>query len=144
LEKLNLKAEDLFSDKNKLQKEYALQQQPFGITEEKRKLKETFDAAKSKIAAIDRTLEAATEAEFQKALKGLENLEQKVIRSIKQKSEQSINQVDAIYSRFFPNDLPQERVENFMRFYISNPNFILEVKTTLTPGEKSLIVLTES
>lgn len=144
MEKLGLEAEDIFNEKQKLQKEYVLQQQPFDISAEKAGLENVLREAKAKIAAVDKTLEAATEAELQKALKGLEALEQKVIRSIKQRSEQSINQVDAIHSRFFPGNLPQERVENFLRFYITNPNFIRDLKETLPVLERGVSVLSEN
>jgi len=89
-------------------------------------------------------LEAATEAELQKGLKGIEALEQKAIRAIKQKSEQSIKQIESIYERLFPNDIPQERVENFLRFYLGNPNFIEDIKNNISfSEEKSVVVVQE-
>jgi len=144
IEKLNLKIEDLFGDKNQLIKTYALKQQPFDLENEKETLRKEFLNIRAQISEIDRTLEAATDAELQKNLKGLEALEQKVIRAIKQKSEASINQIETIYGRLFPNNIPQERVENFLRFFIGNPVFIEEVKNQLLPGVDSISILRET
>lgn len=144
MDKLNLQPADFFGDKEKLIKEFALQQQPLDLAPEKENLKKLFEEAKAKLARADKTLEAATEAELQKNLKSLEALEQKGIRAIKQKSEQSINQIEAIYGRLFPNNAPQERVENFLRFYLSNPDFIEQVKKGGGFFEQSVSVLTEN
>jgi len=143
IEKLNLSLEDLFGDKDKLVKRYALQQQPFDIEREKEALRKEFLSIRAQISGVDKTLGAATDAELQKNLKSLEALEQKAIRAIKQKNEQSINQIETIYGRLFPNNVPQERVENFLRFYLSNPDFINEVKNALSGLENSINILQE-
>lgn len=145
MDKLNLKVGDFFGAKDELIKDFALKQQPFDLEKEKDSLKKFYEEAKKKISSIDKTLEAATDAELQKNLKSLEQLEQKAIRAIKQKSEQSINQIEAIHSRLFPENVPQERVENFLRFYLSNPDLIEDVRVSLREEafSKMLTVLTE-
>jgi len=72
-------------------------------------------------------------------------LEQKGIRAIKQKNEQAINQIETIYARLFPNDIPQERVENFLRYCLTNADFVDDVKnnTTSFVTEKAVMVLSE-
>jgi bacillithiol biosynthesis cysteine-adding enzyme BshC len=145
IEKLNLKAEDFFGEKERFVKEYALKQQPFDLVKEREELRKLFQNIRSGISMIDKTLETATDAELQKNIKSLDALEQKAIRAIKQKNEQSINQLDAIHGRLFPGGVPQERVENFLRFYLSNPAFIEEVKNNIPfLEERSVFVLTES
>ncbi|HXB39728.1 MAG TPA: bacillithiol biosynthesis cysteine-adding enzyme BshC [Bacteroidia bacterium] len=145
IEKLNLKTEDFFGEKEKLIKGYALKQQPFDLNSGREELKKTFEKIKVNISKVDKTLEAATDAELQKNIKSLEVLEQKAIRSIKQKNEQSLNQIEVIYGRVLPNNIPQERVENFLRYYLSNPNFIEDVRSSISsqPVSQSLLVLTE-
>jgi bacillithiol synthase len=137
IEKLNLKTEDFFADKEKLIKSYVLQQQPFDLEKEKEALKKVFEETKKNISRVDKTLEAAADAELQKNLKSLEALEQKAIRSIKQKNEQTLNQIEVIYGKLFPNNIPQERVENFLRFYLGNPNFIEDVRSVLSENALS-------
>ena len=145
IDKLNLKVESFFTEKDKLIKKYVLEQQPFSLEQQKTELKNLFNNIKTELTKLDKTLEASTETEFQKNLKGLENLEQKGIRAIKQKNEQVINQVENTYSKLFPNDIPQERYENFLRFTLNNPTFIDDVKnnTSSFTQEKSVIVLNE-
>ncbi len=144
--KLNLMTEDFFIEKDTLVKEFALKQQPFSLEKENETLKKLFENIRANVGKVDKTLEAATEAELQKVIKGIEALEQKGIRSIKQKNEQTINQIETIYTRLFPTNLPQERVENFLRFYLSNPNFIEDIKNNTRSfiEEKGVVILNES
>lgn len=146
MQKLNLTTEDFFTEKNKLVKNYALRQQPFSFDKERETLKNLYQTIRTEISKVDKTLEATSEAELQKALKGIEMLEQKGVRSIKQKNEQAINQIETIYARLFPNDVPQERVENFLRYCLTNHNFIEDVKSNTSSfmDEKGVIVLSEN
>ena len=131
--------------KDKLVKNYALTQQPFSLDKEKEALKDLYNTIRTEISKVDKTLEAASEAELQKTLKGIETLEQKSIRSIKQKNEQAINQIETIYARLFPNDVPQERVENFLRYCLTNPDFVDNIKNNALSfiEEKAVLVLNE-
>ena len=123
MQKLNLSITDFFKQKDRLIKNYALKQQPFSLDKEKEELKNLYNVIRTEISKTDKTLEATTEAELQKTLKGLEMLEQKGIRSIKQKNEQSINQIEVVFARLFPNDVPQERIENFLRLLSNQSRF---------------------
>ena len=145
MQKLNLSTQDFFIEKDKLIKSYALSQQPFSLEKEKEGLKTLYNNIRTEISKVDKTLEAASEAELQKNLKSLETLEQKGVRSIKQKNEQAINQIETTYVRLFPNDVPQERYENFLRFALTNPNFIDDIKnnTLSLADEKGVVVLSE-
>jgi len=145
MQKLNLSTADFFTEKDKLIKNYALSQQPFSLEKEKEALKNLYNTVRTEISKVDKTLEATSEAELQKNLKGLEMLEQKGIRSIKQKNEQAINQIETTYTRLFPNDIPQERYENFLRFCLTNPDFIDDIKnnTSSFVEENAVIVLNE-
>jgi bacillithiol biosynthesis cysteine-adding enzyme BshC len=145
MQKLNLNTQDFFTEKDKLVKSYALSQQPFSLEKEKENLKTLYNNVRTEIGKVDKTLEAASEAELQKNLKGLETLEQKGIRSIKQKNEQAINQIETTYTRLFPNDIPQERFENFLRFCLTNPDFVKDIQnnTSSFADEKGVVVLSE-
>jgi bacillithiol biosynthesis cysteine-adding enzyme BshC len=145
MQKLNLSTQDFFIEKDKLIKSYALSQQPFSLEKEKEGLKTLYNNIRTEISKVDKTLEAASEAELQKNLKSLETLEQKGVRSIKQKNEQAINQIETTYVRLFPSDVPQERYENFLRFALTNPNFIADIKnnTSSFADEKGVVVLSE-
>lgn len=145
LQKLNLTTSDFFTEKDKLVKSYALGQQPFSLEKEKEGLKSLYENIRAEISKVDKTLEATSEAELQKNLKSLELLEQKGIRSIKQKNEQSINQIETIFTRLFPNDVPQERYENSLRFCLTNPDFVNDIKNNTSSfiDEKMVVILNE-
>jgi len=145
MQKLNLSTQDFFTEKDKLVKSYALSQQPFSLEKEKEDLKILYNNVRTEISKVDKTLEATSEAELQKNLKSLEMLEQKGIRSIKQKNEQAINQIETTFTRLFPNDIPQERYENFLRFCLINPDFLEDIKnnTSSFADEKGVVVLNE-
>jgi bacillithiol biosynthesis cysteine-adding enzyme BshC len=145
MQKLNLSTVDFFTEKDKLVKSYALGQNPFSLEKEKEGLKNLYNNIRTELSKVDKTLEAASEAELQKTLKGIELLEQKGIRSIKQKNEQAINQIETIYTRLFPNDIPQERADNFLRFNLNNPAFIADIKNHASSfiQEQTVVVLSE-
>jgi len=84
-----------------------------------------FEKVQQKAAEVDKTLESAVKAELQKAIGGLQNIEAKMNRAIKQKSETEINQIKAIRQKVFPEEQPQERVDNFSQYYLKyGANFI--------------------
>jgi bacillithiol biosynthesis cysteine-adding enzyme BshC len=128
IHKLGLKTDDFFEEKDKLVKKIVLSQNPFSLANEKSELEELYTRIKESVTQVDKTLSASADAELQKNLKSLETLEQKAIRAIKQKSDQLVNQAETIYTRLFPDGKPQERVENFLRFYTGNPHFISSIK----------------
>jgi len=57
------------------------------------------------------------EAEKTKALKGLQNIESKVNKTLKNKHESKINQVKKLKSQLFPNGSLQERHDNILHLY---------------------------
>ena len=99
------------------------------------------------VSAIDKTLVGTTEAEKQKAINGLATIEQKINRALKQKSETDINQIWAIKGKLFPNNVPQERYDNFSAYYSKyGKEFISDLIETLTydPNDFSYTILKES
>ena len=53
--------------------------------------------------------------------------------SEEKKQETEIKQLEGIINKLFPNDSLQERHDNFLNFYINNPNFINDVKSSFDP-----------
>ena len=77
-----------------------------------------FAKVNTEASAIDKTLNAAVEAEKQKSINSLSNIEQKANKALKQKSETEVNQIKGIKSKLFPNGVPHERFDNFSIFYL--------------------------
>lgn len=115
------------------------------LSEENQSLKTLFDGVLQKVTQIDKSLEPAVKAELQKASAGLQNLEGKMSKAIKQRSETEINQIKTIKQKLFPEDQPQERVENFTQFYLRYGNeFMTELKKALNPLDFKAILLLEN
>ena len=56
-------------------------------------------------------------AELQKSLQSIDSIEKRLLKSLKQKNETELNQIEKIKNQLFPNNSLQERVENFSAYY---------------------------
>jgi uncharacterized alpha-E superfamily protein len=59
IDKLHLRTQDFFTEKDKLIKSYVLEQQPFSLEKEKDALKNLYTKIKTEISQLDKTLEAS-------------------------------------------------------------------------------------
>ncbi|MFM9984095.1 MAG: bacillithiol biosynthesis cysteine-adding enzyme BshC [Flavobacteriales bacterium] len=82
------------------------------VQEEKNTLSAVYDELRTKAKAIDPTLEAFVNAEKQKQLLALENVEKKMSKALKQREEVKIQQLDKILDELFPNGKLNERRDN--------------------------------
>ena len=77
-----------------------------------------------------------------KNLKSLEKIEKKLIRSEKQKHENSLNQIRKIKSKLFPNQQLQERIDNLITYYNTyGEKFIETLKQELDPLDSNFLIL---
>ena len=115
------------------------------LKEEQEKLKTVFSTVIAKAHRLDATLKAPAEAELQKALAALSNLENKMLKAEKQKQETSLNQIKKIKEKLFPENELQERYDNFSGFYLKYGNdFIAALKENLAPLDFNFTLLTAS
>jgi bacillithiol biosynthesis cysteine-adding enzyme BshC len=129
LQKLQLQAVDIFTDTESLIKKIiSADTEQINFSGEKEKLAAVFASIKQQAEATDKTLSGTVEGELQKTLKGIENIEQKIVRALKTKNETAINQLKGIKQKLFPEDSIQERYDNFSQFWIRNENFIADLK----------------
>lgn len=142
MEKLKLNAADLFTETEALIKEVMTRIDGLPDMEKVgQELKVIYSALAKKVQEVDPTLVATTEAELQKQLNALKNLETKLIRVKKQKEEVSVTKIRKIKEYLFPNGDLQERTENFILFYLSQrdpsgqqgPAFIDLIKKSFDP-----------
>jgi bacillithiol biosynthesis cysteine-adding enzyme BshC len=145
IEKLGFKPEDFFSEETELIKNFQVKENKIlGLGEEERKLSEIYSSIKEKIEVIDKTLVSSSQAEEQKALKGLEMIMQKANRALKQRSETEINQIKAIKQKLFPKGIPQERHENFSVLYSNwGETFLDFIKENIEPLNFSHTIISE-
>ncbi len=136
---------DLFKDTEVLIKELVTKNSTgqLSLEEQQTKLSNVFTEISDRATAIDATLKAAVEAEFQKATNAIKNIESKIMRSEKQKQETGINQIKKIKERFFPEDGLQERYDNFIPYYLKyGDDWLTTLKAAFDPFEYQLLVLT--
>jgi bacillithiol biosynthesis cysteine-adding enzyme BshC len=119
LQKLNLKAIDLFKGKETLLNEIVNKETSsiLNLEKQKKEFYKIYGEIKSIVSTIDTTLEEHTKALETKQLKKLSALEKKMLRAEKRKFSSQKNQLDKIFSGLFPGNGLQERTENFMLFY---------------------------
>ncbi len=156
LEKLNLQLFDIIGDIDIIIKKYVeqLATDPlnpdsigisyFNMEAEKSAFSDTFDAVIKKALTIDPTLEKAVLAEKAKAMQSLDMIEAKLMKSEKQKHETSLNQIRNITQKLFPNGGLQERVDNFLPYYIKYGEAFFDVLShNLNPLNNGMVVISE-
>ncbi len=119
ISKLQLPIQHIFEyDLNKTIQEYLNQQQlSIQLSEEKNKLLFVFDQFHQITDKIDKSLVAFVNAEKTKTMKFVETLEQKLNKTIKQKNDTIVRQIESVYATFFPNTIMQDRVWNLFYAY---------------------------
>lgn len=144
--KVGFTMNDLFKDTEVLIKELVAKNTTaqLSLSDQQDKLATVFSEIAAQATAVDATLKAAVEAEFQKASNAIKNIESKIMRSEKQKQETGINQIKKIKEKFFPQDVLQERYDNFIPYYLKYGNeWIANLKSVFDPFNYELLVLTD-
>lgn len=144
IKKLGIAVQDLFLETETLLKNFVKTENENDLSVYRTKLETVFDELKKEIEQTDKTIGATADAEKQKALNGISIIEQKLIRALKAKNETELNQLKKLKEKFFPNNVPQERVENFASFFIRNTSFIATIKESCNVASANVIFLSEN
>jgi bacillithiol biosynthesis cysteine-adding enzyme BshC len=120
LDKLGLSYNDLFRDADSVIKDYVTRNAgaELSLASEESGLRALYADLSEKAAALDQSLKGTVEAELQKSINSLKNIESKMIRAEKQKQETAVSQIKKLRSRFLPSESLQERYENFSPYYL--------------------------
>lgn len=143
-EKLGFHAVDLFKDSEVLTREYLDRnsQMSLELKDEIKELSNLFDKVVSKAIHADKTLEKTVYAEKAKQIKSLEYLEEKIIKAEKQKHDISLQQIQKLRAKVFPDNGLQERTDNFLPYYSRMKDEFLDLlKSNLNPLEEGFVVL---
>ncbi|MEZ5024453.1 MAG: bacillithiol biosynthesis BshC [Chitinophagales bacterium] len=146
LDKLGIEPTAIFDDIESLKKAYIARQSELDLNleVEKEEINTLFLKISQKAAEIDPSLENWVGAEGQKAFKSIENISKRLIKTEKQKNDQSMTQIEKIIDQLLPNGGLQERKENFSPFYANNgPEWLNELLQILNPFEKSFYIIQE-
>ncbi len=87
----------------------------------------------SKVHAIDVTLEQSVLAQQKKWNNELEKLEKKIRKAEEKNQEIRVRQLQTLKNQLFPSGQWQERHDNFLTFYLSNPTLIRTLLKTFNP-----------
>jgi bacillithiol biosynthesis cysteine-adding enzyme BshC len=94
------------------------------LDREREEFRSAFDKIKQRAQEIDTTLGALVEAEHARTRKSLDKIEQKLLKAEKRLQADRLQQIEAVKNHLFPGGSLQERTENFLTFYLSDPQFI--------------------
>lgn len=145
MEKLDLSSEDLFLDEISLKKNFIEKhsENSLSLSTDSEALIQVFDEILAKAIKIDKTLEGAVKGEQQKTLNAIENLEKRLKKAEERNHETEVNQLLGVKQKLFPNGTPQERSENFLNFYLNNPEFLNQVSKVFDPLNFKFYVIIE-
>jgi bacillithiol synthase len=145
MEKLGMNTTDLWNDEQDLKKNYIAKnsENQFEMTSEIAEIGEKFDKILAKALPIDKTLEGVVLGEKQKAINAIESLEKRIKKAEERTFETAITQLIGVKNKLFPNGSPQERTDNFLNFYLNNPEFINQLIESFDPLDFRFNVLVE-
>jgi uncharacterized protein YllA (UPF0747 family) len=145
IEELNFSEMDFFKTEIDLVKDFMMKRdQVFDLESEKDKINVIFSGVSERTQLIDKTLTQHVAAQQEKTLNKLNTIAQKTNRALKRSSEESIDKIRSVKQSLFPENMPQERFENFSSFYIQyGAKFFETLKKEIDPFELSHKILME-
>ncbi|WNM20414.1 bacillithiol biosynthesis cysteine-adding enzyme BshC [Flavobacterium capsici] len=144
-EKLKLSMKDLFSKQNDLinQKTKELSTVEIDFSTQKEFLKQQFADLYKIAEATDKSFIGAVKAQEVKQIKGLENLEKRLLKAEKRIHQEQLERIKHLQNELFPNQSLQERKLNFSEFYKESGNDIIQkLLQNLKPLEANFTIIT--
>jgi bacillithiol biosynthesis cysteine-adding enzyme BshC len=127
-DKLGLSWKDLFRKQKDLvnTKTAQLSEFPIDFTSQKEHLRKQFEALSILANQTDKSFTGAVKAQESKQIKGLENLEKRLLKAQKRKHSEELARITDLQNELFPNQSLQERQANFSEFYLENGNDLIQ------------------
>ncbi|MEP1096178.1 MAG: bacillithiol biosynthesis cysteine-adding enzyme BshC [Cyclobacteriaceae bacterium] len=142
-EKTGLSSTDLFLSKNQAFEKWVKSNstQDLSYAPELSQISAIYQELGEKASSVDPTLKQHLEALETTAKRKIEIAEKKLVRAEKRKHIDSQNQINAVKDVLFPGGSLQERHDNFLNFYLSNPQFIQTLLDTFDAFNYSMYLL---
>lgn len=141
--KLELSDKELFEDlltwKKRFVKENA--ETDISLTEEKELLGKLFSDAANKVVHLEKSLGNAFAAAEVRAQKILDQMADKVRKAEEKRLSTTIRQREELQEYMYPGGSPQERVENFMKFYLEDRDFVEKLFDLFDPLDFDYMIL---
>ncbi|MFV5697628.1 bacillithiol biosynthesis cysteine-adding enzyme BshC [Flavobacterium sp. ZT3R17] len=144
-DKLDLTWNDLFSKQTDLinNKTKQLSEFPIDLTNLKEQLQKQFKALYDIANKTDESFIGAVKAQEVKQIKGLENLEKRLLKAQKRNLSAILQRIIDLQNELFPNQSLQERQANFSEFYLENgENLIPSLVKKLNPLQSNFDIIT--
>ncbi|MGJ8593331.1 MAG: bacillithiol biosynthesis cysteine-adding enzyme BshC [Aquaticitalea sp.] len=144
LEKLEVSVNDLFLKQEDLMTKVTKQISEIDIdfTTQKEHLKKQFEDLYKLAEQTDKSFKGAVGAQETKQIKGLENLEQRLLKAQKRKLEAILERVRLLQDELFPGQSLQERNMNFSEFYLEyGEELISKLMEELQPLKGEFLIL---
>ncbi len=120
LSKLNISVNDLFLKRKDLvdKKVHEISEIKIDLSDQRTHLQEQFKAMHEIAEKTDKSFLGAVKAQEVKQLKGLDNLEKRLLKAQKRKLSDHVQRITDIQEQLFPNQSLQERNTNFSNLYL--------------------------
>ena len=144
-DKLHLSWADLFSNQQELFTKKTKEFSKFNLdfSEQKEHLKQQFEKLLLIANQTDKSFIGAVKAQQTKQIKGLENLEKRLLKAEKRVHAEKLEQIILLQNELFPNQGLQERKANFSEFYLDiNGKLIEKLFQELNPLESNFTIIT--
>ena len=117
---LHLNWANLFQKQPNLinEKTRQLSEFPIDLSALKQQLRQQFKSLQELTFKTDRSFEGAVKAQETKQIKGLDQLEKRLLKAQKRKLADSLGRITSLQNELFPNQSLQERQANFSEFYL--------------------------
>ncbi|MNT01573.1 putative cysteine ligase BshC [compost metagenome] len=99
---------------------------PIDFTEQKAFLRKQFDDLNEMANQTDKSFIGAVKAQEIKQIKGLDNLEKRLLKAEKKKHQGELERIADLQNELFPNKSLQERIVNFSEFYLGYGDALLD------------------
>lgn len=144
-DKLNLSWADLFSNQQELFNNKTTEFSKFVIdfTQQKEHLRQQFEKLQDVAKQTDKSFIGAVNAQQTKQIKGLENLEKRLLKAEKRVHAEKLELILLLQNELFPNQGLQERKANFSEFYLDvDGKLIAKLFQELKPLESNFSIIT--
>ena len=144
-DKLHLSWANLFSNQQELFTKKTKEFSKFNLdfSEQKEHLKQQFEKLILIANETDKSFIGAVKAQQTKQIKGLENLEKRLLKAEKRVYAEKLEQIILLQNELFPNQGLQERKANFSEFYLDvNGKLLEKLFQELKPLEPNFTIIT--
>ncbi|MDX1543451.1 MAG: bacillithiol biosynthesis cysteine-adding enzyme BshC [Christiangramia sp.] len=144
-ERLNITLQELFLKQHELinRKVRKISNIDIDFSPQKQHLVEQFQEMYELAEQTDKSFLGAVKAQEVKQLKGLDNLEKRLLKAQKRKLKDEVERIAQLQNELFPNKSLQERQTNFSEFYVEyGEQLVTQLMENLDPLESNFKILT--